>query len=533
MTRVVAIGLDGMEIRHAERLMDEGRMPALAALRARGETARLDHGPAGRTGLAWEHFASGLDPEAAERASAVEFDPATYEVWQEGARYRPVWEDLGIRTVVFDPPYVDLDLAPHTAGVVGWGAHDPGTPLQARPAKLVGEVPAYPAGPWTYALPWSSAEECRAMGEGLVEGLRIRTRAACSLMAAESDWDLFVVVAGEPHSAVEALWHGVDPSHPAASHPSAPEARAALDAVYEALDEMVAAVVGAAGADATVVAFSMGGMGRNESDVASMFLLGELLHRAATGESLAVSPHEWASTPQHELTLASGGQWTDAVARCFPPAPGVTGPEAWARRAARLLPPPVRQVLASAVIRRKERTLKSWPSRSRTALGLDWMPVARYRPWWPTMRAFAIPSFYDGRVRLNVVGRERDGVVAPGDYEAVADEIERLIRDCRDLHTGEPVVAEVERPHRSDPLRVRSDEADLVVVWRGCSTGFRHPELGTIGPVPLRRTGGHTGPYGTLVVAGPGVDHGDRGVRSSFEVVDVVRALLAGRSASA
>src|SRR4029450_2459038 len=62
--RVVVIGLDGLEVTHAERLMAAGELPALADLGRRSARFLLDHGPAQRTGLAWGHVASGLPPGA-------------------------------------------------------------------------------------------------------------------------------------------------------------------------------------------------------------------------------------------------------------------------------------------------------------------------------------------------------------------------------------------------------------------------------------------------------------------------------------
>ena len=84
-------------------------MPALAALHDRSANVLLDHGSAVRTGLAWEHFWSGLSPEAAGRRSAVEFDPATYAVWQEGARFAPFFGPLDVRSVVLDPREIDVE----------------------------------------------------------------------------------------------------------------------------------------------------------------------------------------------------------------------------------------------------------------------------------------------------------------------------------------------------------------------------------------------------------------------------------------
>jgi hypothetical protein len=68
-------------------------------------------------------------------------------------------------------------------------------------------------------------------------------------------------------------------------------------------------------------------------------------------------------------------------------------------------------------------------------------------------------------------------------------------------------------------------EADLIFVWNG-PLAFEHPALGRIGPVPFRRTGGHTGPYGMAYLRGPDIAAGDRGVRSSFDVAPTVIGLL-------
>jgi predicted AlkP superfamily phosphohydrolase/phosphomutase len=142
------------------------------------------------------------------------------------------------------------------------------------------------------------------------------------------------------------------------------------------------------------------------------------------------------------------------------------------------------------------------------------------------MPAFALPSFYDGRIRVNLAGRERDGMVPLSRYEETLRELETLLRECRNPRTGEPVVEFFERASTRDPLALSSSEADLLVIWRGVVAAIEHPRLGLIGPVPLRRTGGHTGPHGMAFVAAPGkgVEPGDRGVRSSFDVVPTLAA---------
>ena len=85
---------------------------------------------------------------------------------------------------------------------------------------------------------------------------------------------------------------------------------------------------------------------------------------------------------------------------------------------------------------------------------------------WSRTRAFAHPAENQGYVRLNLRGRERDGIVAPEDADALLDEIARGLLTFVDLD-GEPAVASVDARRR--PEFARGDRADLlpdlVVRW--------------------------------------------------------------------
>jgi hypothetical protein len=66
----------------------------------------------------------------------------------------------------------------------------------------------------------------------------------------------------------------------------------------------------------------------------------------------------------------------------------------------------------------------------------------------------------------------------------------------------------------------------LVVVWKGMACALDHPRFGRLGPVPFRRPGGHTGHFGMAYVCNTEMAAGDRGVRSSFDVVPTLVELL-------
>ncbi len=216
-------------------MLAEGRLPVLKRLHYEGSTFPLDHGPARRTGLASEHVSTGLSAEVASRWAAVVFDPECYAVQQRFTYLLPFPARLAARTLVFDPPYFDLVAADPVNGLVCWGAHDPGVAgTMSRPDSLAEEIAArfgpYPAREWVYGFVWPSAERAQAMADALTEAVDVRAEIAEWLYGDRlPGWDLGYLVVSEYHSAVEALWHGIDPGHPLANVPSAGAARSGIE----------------------------------------------------------------------------------------------------------------------------------------------------------------------------------------------------------------------------------------------------------------------------------------------------------------
>jgi hypothetical protein len=479
-------------------------------------------------GLAWEHASTGRSPEAAKRWSAVDLDTDTYEVWHDGTSLEPFPAALGARTVVFDPPYFDLERAPSVRGVMNWGAHDPGrrqrfTPERAdrRSALAVRKLP----GRRLHVRRRVAFRRAHLRDGASADAGDRRAHAHRALVARRALPGLGPRVRGRRRAALgdRGVLARLRPDASAAPDAVGATPRAKACARSTARTTASCAISSPRFPDATVVAFSMNGMGPNRSDVASMMLLSELLYRHAFGKPLLHVPAAWIDAPGGMPMLAPGQDWSQAVKSRLSPLPEPL--DLVRRAAARVLPESVKRVL-------RPNGHAPAPSRDGTLrLSLDWMPTGMYQPYWHAMRFFALPSFYDGRVRVNLAGRERDGMVPVADYEKACDEVESLVRACRDLHSGEPVVAHVERPAGRDPLAIGPSESDLVIVWRAPALGFAHAEIGRIGPLPYRRTGGHTGPYGMAYIAGDRIEAGDRGVRSSFDVVPTIVELLGERPA--
>jgi hypothetical protein len=148
-----------------------------------------------------------------------------------------------------------------------------------------------------------------------------------------------------------------------------------------------------------------------------------------------------------------------------------------------------------------------------------------YRKFWPRMPYFALPSFADGHVRVNLRGREQAGMVEKDDYKRALDEIEQVLMSCVDARTGSPIVGDLVRMRAADPMDPCGPCDDLLVIWAGAPDALEHPTVGTIGPVPHLRTAIHSR-NGFALVASPAVTPGRRGVRPSADLTPTVLSLL-------
>jgi hypothetical protein len=232
------------------------------------------------------------------------------------------------------------------------------------------------------------------------------------------------------------------------------------------------------------------------------------MYRDSFGTAFFNREGEPAAALGGQVELPVGETWTGWVRNGFPPPRAVTRAQDW--------------LLERRVVKR----LNTMRRKKKREVPIRWMPASLYQPHWHRMRTFCLPSFYDGRVRINLAGRERHGVVPLHEYEAERDRVIQLLAETRDTGTGQSVVCEVECQRGVDALSMGETEADLVFVWAGAPSGFRHPRLGQIGPIPYRRTGGHTGGPGFAYLAGTPLAAGDYGPRSAFDVVPTLLDLL-------
>ena len=139
------------------------------------------------------------------------------------------------------------------------------------------------------------------------------------------------------------------------------------------------------------------------------------------------------------------------------------------------------------------------------------------------MRFFAIPSFSDLHVRVNLRGRERNGIVSIEEYDEVCAEVEDLLQAARVTGSGNDVVMESYRVRAQDPLAEVGPPADLVFRVAP-AISVEHPLYGRMGTAPMVRSGEH-GPEGWIVSTDVALD-GQLGVGRPRDISATITALL-------
>lgn len=443
--RVLAIGLDAAQPTLLQSMLAEGELPTLQKLLDGGSWSTVAS-PAGYgSGVVWPTFFTGTDATEHGQYTHWGWDPGTMSLsYYDASVHTPFWQALdkdGVTVGVIDVPF-----APHLGvekgfEVLEWGAHawvdgraflSPASVAE----KVTKEHGQHPFSHPLAAPPEDPAALSRQSVE-CVEGARLRGDVAVRLIREERP-DVAIVIFPEVHHGGHFLWQTVEPDLRMYDDiRDDPQPANDLRELHRELDRQVARLVEAAGEGTSVIVFGLHGM------------------EPARGVPSVLEP----------LLAGMGLSHIDD---------GTDRRRAFITAAKKRVPTALRNIYRSTV-----------PLATRSQWGKASLLPAYD---WSRTQAFSLPTDQYGWVRVNLAGRERQGVVAPADYTALLDRIEAEIRALRTAE-GHPVAADVIRPPRSDG---RDPLPDLVVHWTPESFEAPIPVHGK-DTVPIRReeTGQH------------------------------------------
>jgi predicted AlkP superfamily phosphohydrolase/phosphomutase len=488
-TRVLVIGIDAANPTLLRQWAHDGTLPTLRSMIARGLLGATRGIEGFFVGSTWPSFYTGVTPARHGFHYLTQLKPGTYEFYRpatDAIAHAPFWRHLsraGRRVAILDVPLTRIDRELNGIHVVEWGGHDAAYGFDAWPAHVAATIRsrfgAHPSG-LSCDGGRRTADDYRHFIDGLVRGVGLKTQLTAHFLR-ESGWDFFLQVFTESHCAGHQCWHLHDVTHPAHEPAVAAVTGDPLRRVYAAIDTAIGELLAAAG-DALVVVLAAHGMSHWYG---AQFLLRDILLRLG-----AAHPSEAAPAPRRAASpLAIGG----------------------ARWAWQHLPESMRRGL-----RPLRRRLDRGTNRRGVVptIGVD----PRASRCFPQRIGNPV-----GGIRLNVIGREPDGLLAPGvDADAFADALTADLSGILDERTGKPLVRRVVRTanlYSGDRL---GDLPDLLVEWSdevptgstlvangaGAHVRASSPKIGVVeGVNRYCRTGEHR-PDGLFVAVGPRVRPG-------------------------
>ncbi len=485
---LVLIGLDAVDGVELRRLLSRGDLPHLQRLMRQGQFRHLHNEVPGMLGSVWRSFVSGLPlgehgwyfrkiwrPDLGRVEMA---DPS----W---LRLKPFWQHLcggSRRLAIIDVPNAPPAPPAGFRGVYlnGWQCHDQVEP-GAAPQELWRELEGRFGGPKLAAErygPQTEASLLELRAEAIEAAGQIGDIAAWVL--GQERCDLALIVLGAGHRAGHYLWDTSQIDDTALAPRRQDLLVGALGEVYAACDGAIGRIASAAPSGSRIAVFALHGMGPNPG---------------------------WNDRFSDILALLHGNR-------------------AKSRPDGRLRGH-LRRAIRSPVATRATRLL---PRMVHRQLGRFWS--ARMFDWKRT-RFFDLPTDLAGHVRINLRGREPEGIVHEGaEFESVCDELTERLLSLEDLETGEPIVAGVDRIDQvvAPDAPFRDVLPDLAVRWAarplGASIGVRSRHCGELAWNRARklasgRSGNHR-PGGWLVTAGAGIPPGAAPAASTLDLVPAI-----------
>lgn len=475
VSRQLIVGLDAMEWSLVEKWASQGKLPTFRKLIEQGARAELSTTAAQLPDTVWACIYTGTNPGKFEKFFYVQYDAKTMglrNVPDDAIHGKPFWDllsDAGLRVGIGDVPKFPLSRSINGFQFTNWGAHATKTARVSYPPDLIRELDArlgrHPVGDCDKFD--AKPESLRELRKRVLDGVRAHGEAFRWLMR-EQQWDLFFAGFSAAHCIGHHFWHGVDPSHPRHEESVSDDFAGTMEEVYRAMDREIGEMLALVDPATRVMIVSGHGMGpifHASWNLPEMLDLWGYGTKPASRISAAEKPNKAKVNPWRILKM--------------------------------VVPGPVQYAI-------KDRL----PKFAQDQLLFLWYRGGKN---WKGCRAFAIPNNDSvGAIRVSVKGRDRDGIVDPGDYEAVCRDIADALYELKDKEGGRQLVKQVTLTHQAFHGPFLEQLPDLTVLWDqsfAWNTVYS-PRFGTLEIKQQdSRTGGHSS-HGFVLMTGPDIPSG-------------------------
>lgn len=481
-TKIMTLVLEAAEHSLIRKWCREGHLPALDKLMKQGVWSTMETPGYISSGCVWASFTCGINPgKHGFGFFHRQLKSGTYRTikrYADELEYEHVWipaSRAGKRVAIMDIPLSRPQTDLNGYLICRWGDEHPSWKPSSMPGDLLDDIKrrfgAHPLDDW-YQTKLDSAEDWLDWKNKLATGVRKRTDIVKYLMGKEP-LDLLIVNYAEPHWAAHVAWHLLDENHPEYDAALVEQCGNIILDTYKKLDAGIAELV-EANPEATFFVLSPIGMG---SHTGGELMTPEILKRLnLQGDNNAKPP-----TTSRGINIF----------------PGKDGMSQAVQSVEKIISPATMEKVKKFVPERL------WDNLTRRflSLGTD----------WKSSRVFVVPGDNASLLRINLKGREPNGMVEPGEeYERVCDELIATFSEIKEVSTGKSAVKKIV-PLRKVLWGEHLDEMpDLAVVWRE-GVPLEEIESPRIGRIKLneyhKRSGGHS-EQGFIIASGPGIRKG-------------------------
>lgn len=485
------IGIDAMEWSLVRKWAEEGKLPTFKRLIETGSRANLTTTAAQLPDTVWACIYTGTNPAKFQKYFYVQYDAKTGDlrnVSDDEIHGIPFWDVLseaGLRVGIVDLAKFPLSRNLNGFQVTNWGAHATKTARASSPPSLLKDIDVrfgkHPVGDCDSAD--AKPKALLDLRRRVLEGVRLHGELFRALMR-EQQWDVFFAAFSAAHCIGHHFWHWADPTHPRHSDPDPVGLGDSIERVYCAIDREIGEMLAIAGEDTRAMVFSGHGMGPIYH---ASWNLQDMLDLWGYGRSAAPQ-----RAPNHGNSKGKINPW----------------------RVLKMVMPGALQYQIKAML----------PKSLQDELLFRWYAGSRD---WKGCRAFAVPNNDSvGAIRVSVRGRDRDGIVDPGEeYESICEDISQALYDLQDPVTGKPVVRRVTWSQREFQGPFLHQLPDLTILWDQ-SFAWDSVTSSRFGVMRIRtqdsRSGSHT-PLGFVLISGPAVPPGvEMERRSIYDIAPTV-----------
>lgn len=494
--KVLAIGLDAAELSLIEKWMAEGYLKNLASLRTKSAFGRLSSSADWLVGSTWPTFYTGTLPSTHGfyhylqwRGAKMDYDRPNPE-WISA---NPFWRQLdeNYRVIAVDIPLTFPPTPFNGIEISGWASHDRIYPTSSFPKEKIKWVIK------NFGRPPISDEvgglqemsELSKLKDELINANQKEAELITSLISSE-EWNLFLCCFTSTHRGGHKFWTLSDANHEITNvkgefnESQKLQFKNSLKDIYQSCDDAIGKIIECVDDDVTILIFSLHGMSANIN--LSDKMLPQMISNILNGE--------------RKLAANENKSIIKSIRN--------------------LIPLELRSSL--------RKLLPYWLQDKMTA----YWRMGKID--WTATRVFNLVADLQGYIRLNLKGREKQGIVEDGvEYDQLCHKISEGLKTFKDADTMETIVDDVKQKGKLFKKGKGFDNLpDLLLKWKTkpaanyrkiVSSEFGEIEWPMPGLNPDGRSGNHR-PEGFVIAKGK--NYTANSIISNRHIVDLAPTIL-------